>query len=96
MNVKRTRTGALVAVGLALATMLSACGSGSDAGNAASSVGAAAIPAEGIDDGTRLTMWVRAGLEGRARAFVAAYNEQFRNQVAVEVVNRPGFDAVPF
>jgi multiple sugar transport system substrate-binding protein len=71
---------ALVAAGLSLA--LAACG-GSSGGPAASTGG---IKPNGVDDGTKLTLWTRAPLEKQAKLLVNAYNSSHKNQVQLTIV----------
>ncbi|MEV7692823.1 sugar ABC transporter substrate-binding protein [Microbacterium sp. NPDC089189] len=62
---------------------------GSLAGCAAGSGGTTApedIPAEGIDDGSTLTLWTRAPMERQAKLLVEAYNASHENQVELTVV----------
>jgi multiple sugar transport system substrate-binding protein len=76
----RVMTAAVAATGLV--TGLAACGGGDDDGsNAAVSVGP-----EGVDDGSKLTLWTRAPLEKQAKLLVDAYNASHKNQVALTVV----------
>lgn len=69
---------------------LTACsGGGSEADPTAGGTDGAAggeIPAEGIDDGTTLTMWTRAPLERQALNAVEAYNSSHENQVQLEIL----------
>lgn len=44
------------------------------------------IPAEGVDDGTTLTLWTRAPMERQAKLLVEAYNAAHENQVELTVV----------
>ncbi|WP_405374001.1 MULTISPECIES: ABC transporter substrate-binding protein [unclassified Microbacterium] len=44
------------------------------------------IPAEGVDDGSTLTLWTRAPLEKQAKLLVEAYNASHDNQVELTVV----------
>lgn len=44
------------------------------------------IPAEGVDDGTTLTLWTRAPLERQAKLLVEAYNDSHENQVELTIV----------
>ncbi|MEL5990568.1 ABC transporter substrate-binding protein [Microbacterium phosphatis] len=44
------------------------------------------IPAEGVDDGTKLTLWTRAPMELQANQLVDAYNASHENQVELTVV----------
>lgn len=44
------------------------------------------IPAEGTDDGTKLTLWTRAPIEAQAKLLVEAYNKDHKNQVELTVV----------
>jgi multiple sugar transport system substrate-binding protein len=50
------------------------------------SPGGGAIPEQGVDDGTTLTMWSRAATEIRLQAIVEAYNETHQNQVELRLV----------
>jgi multiple sugar transport system substrate-binding protein len=76
---------AVVAVALAsLATTgLAACGGDDDKGSTVPPAGAGA---DGVDDGSQLTLWTRAPLELQAKALVTAYNASHRNQVALTIV----------
>jgi len=75
------KAGTLLATG-ALVTALAAC-SGGDPGG---STPPADIPAEGVDDGSTLTLWTRAPLEKQAKLLVEAYNASHENQVELTVV----------
>jgi multiple sugar transport system substrate-binding protein len=77
----RRAVGAVAAASLVIG--LAACGGGADqqAGGEASAV---ANP-EGIDDGTKLTLWTRAPLEAQAKALVQAYNSSHKNQVELTI-----------
>lgn len=75
---RRTVT-ALAATAL-LAAPLAACASG---GEVASDE---PITAEGVDDGSTLTLWTRAPIERQAKLLVDAYNESHENQVELTVV----------
>lgn len=44
------------------------------------------IPAEGVDDGSTLTLWTRAPMERQAKLLVEAYNDTHENQVELTVV----------
>lgn len=77
-----TRALALLAAG-ALTVGLAACSS-ADSGDAASSLADAG--AEGVDDGSTLTLWTRAPLEKQAKLLVEAYNDSHDNQVELTVV----------
>jgi len=84
MNTTRRRAAlraatALVTAG-ALIGGLAAC-AGSDTPAPAES-----IPAEGVDDGSTLTLWTRAPMEAQANLLVDAYNESHENQVELTVV----------
>jgi multiple sugar transport system substrate-binding protein len=50
------------------------------------SVAPGAFAQEGVDDGTRLTMWSRAATQARAAALVEAYNATHKNQIDVTFV----------
>ncbi|MHC3000188.1 ABC transporter substrate-binding protein, partial [Microbacterium sp. HJ5] len=75
----RATTAALAAG--ALVVSLAACASSGDTPDPAAS-----IPAEGIDDGSTLTLWTRAPMEAQANLLVDAYNESHENQVELTVV----------
>jgi multiple sugar transport system substrate-binding protein len=64
----------------ALAVGLAGCSGGSE--------GAAVeeISAEGVDDGSALTLWTRAPIEAQAKLLVEAYNASHENQVELTVV----------
>jgi multiple sugar transport system substrate-binding protein len=47
---------------------------------------AGAIPEQGVDDGTTLTMWSRAATEVRLQSQVDAYNETHQNQIELRLV----------
>src|SRR5215218_10449658 len=74
------KAAALLATG-ALLLGVTACTSGGT-GNETP----ADIPAEGIDDGSTLTLWTRAPLEKQAKLLVEAYNDSHENQVELTVV----------
>lgn len=78
---KVTRTIAGIAAA-ALIIPLAACG-GNGGDGASSNVD---IPAEGIDDGTEITLWTRSPLERQAQAAVDAYNASHENQVKLEII----------
>ena len=63
-----------------------------DAGAASADTGAAG--AQGIDDGTKITMWTRAATEARVTALVAAYNASHKNQVELRVVPTDDYQTV--
>ncbi|KQZ85113.1 sugar ABC transporter substrate-binding protein [Microbacterium sp. Root166] len=71
---------AFVAAG-ALVGGLTACAGGDDTPTPAQE-----IPAEGIDDGSTLTLWTRAPMERQANLLVDAYNASHENQVELTVV----------
>jgi multiple sugar transport system substrate-binding protein len=68
-------------VGLVAAGLLLAGCSGTPSGG-----GAATAGADGVDDGTSLTLWTRAPLEKQAKLLVDAYNSSHKNQVELTVV----------
>lgn len=80
-----TRTMCRSVAGFAAAVLLvaplAACGGGGTSDTAASD-----IPAEGTDDGTNLTLWVRSDKERQATNVAEAYNKSHKNQVKVELV----------
>ena len=77
---RMTRATALLAAG-ALAVGLAACSQGSEPARSLSDAGA-----EGVDDGSTLTLWTRAPLEKQANLLVDAYNASHENQVELTVV----------
>lgn len=77
---RRTLT-ALLTAG-ALVGALAACAGGGTSGTTTPQD----IPAEGIDDGTTLTLWTRAPLEKQAKLLVEAYNDSHENEVELTVV----------
>jgi multiple sugar transport system substrate-binding protein len=85
MHTTRRRTIRRAAIALAttaaLVGSLAACAGGGDTEEPAE-----AIPAEGVDDGSTLTLWTRAPLEHQANLLVDAYNETHENQVELTVV----------
>src|SRR4026209_2803300 len=64
-----------------LATLPHARSAGTTANNNPVNVGA-----DGVDDGTELTLWTRAPLEKQAKLLVEAYNASHKNQVKLTVV----------
>jgi multiple sugar transport system substrate-binding protein len=71
----------LSAASLAAVLVLSGCTGGSgDSG------GGDTGAADGVDDGTQLTMWVRASTKDQSEAFVEAYNASHENQIELTVV----------
>lgn len=52
---------------------------------AATTASAATAAIQGVDDGTKLTLWTRAPLEAQAKLLVDAYNKSHKNQVALTV-----------
>ncbi|SEF15255.1 ABC transporter substrate-binding protein [Jiangella alba] len=73
----RRRWSVGLAAAATLTLTLAACGSGDDA---AESTG------EAVDDGTTITMWVRAATAAQSQALVDAYNASHENQVQLTVV----------
>ena len=85
MSFKHPQRRGVAAVALAslLTISLAACGGQGSAGGEQST---SSIPAEGIDDGTSLTMWSRSPLEAQAKNAVEAYNSTHQNQVTLELL----------
>lgn len=81
---RRWRTLGAAALAGSLAIGLAGCGS-SD-GGAEGSPEIADMPAEGVDDGTTITMWSRAPLEKQAQNAVEIYNSTHENQVDLELL----------
>ncbi len=68
-----------------LALGLAACSTGGN-GTPSSDNGLETAGAEGVDDGSTLTLWTRAPLETQAKLLVDAYNASHENQVELTVV----------
>ncbi|SDU28806.1 ABC transporter substrate-binding protein [Jiangella alkaliphila] len=95
---RSTRTRATTAVTAAvLALVVSACGGddGDDTDTAGSDGDSSpeASLAEGVDDGSTITMWTRAATEAQSQRLVDAYNESHENQVELTVI--PTDDYLP-
>ena len=78
---RRMRRIAGVLVAGALLAGVSACAADAEPASNLSDAGA-----EGVDDGSTLTLWTRAPLEKQANLLVDAYNESHENQVELTVV----------
>jgi multiple sugar transport system substrate-binding protein len=91
----RTSRGAtLAAAGMAVVLVVAACGGGDDdEAGAEPTDGDAEALAEGVDDGTTITMWTRAATETQSQLLVDAYNESHENQVELTVI--PTDDYLP-
>jgi multiple sugar transport system substrate-binding protein len=83
---QRTRLRAAVSILAASALLVgvAACSSGSGSGSSDNSLAKAGI--NGVDDGSKLTLWTRAPLEKQAKLLVSAYNSTHKNQVELTVV----------
>lgn len=81
--IKRFAAGAaaLLAMG-----SLAACGSDDENGTTTGGSDNPSASAEGVDDGTTLTMWTRAPLEKQAKNAVEAYNSSHENQINLEII----------
>jgi multiple sugar transport system substrate-binding protein len=55
--------------------------------------GSASAAGQGIDDGTKITMWTRAATEARARPLVEAYNQSHKNQIELTVTPTDDYQA---
>ena len=75
------RTATILAVTGLLAVPLAGCAAGDDTAGPSEE-----IPAEGVDDGSTLTLWTRAPIERQAKLLVDAYNDSHENQVELTVV----------
>ncbi|MDF2507906.1 MAG: sugar transporter substrate-binding protein [Microbacterium sp.] len=75
------RTATILAVTGLLAVPLAGCAAGDDPAGPSEE-----IPAEGVDDGSTLTLWTRAPIERQAKLLVDAYNDSHENQVELTVV----------
>jgi len=78
---RRMRRIAGVLVAGALLVGVSACAADAEPASSLADAGA-----EGVDDGSTLTLWTRAPLEKQANLLVDAYNESHENQVELTVV----------
>jgi multiple sugar transport system substrate-binding protein len=83
----------LAAAGMAVALMVAACGGDDDEAGAEPTGGDEEALAEGVDDGTTITMWTRAATETQSQLLVDAYNESHENQVELTVI--PTDDYLP-
>src|SRR5512143_2862950 len=97
----------LPVLAVAAVLVLSACGTAatpspsaetsaaapSEAASAGSSSGQPSAAEQGVDDGTKITMWTRAATEARARPLVDAYNASHKNQVELTVVPTDDYQA---
>ena len=81
----RRAAAGIAAASLALIS-LAACSSTSDDEPTDGATGGAEISADGVDDGSTLTLWTRAPLEQQANLLVDAYNASHENQVELTVV----------
>jgi len=81
-NIHRRSMRARVLAGAAAALLLgvAACSGGTQA------AGPAPVGADGVDDGSTLTLWTRAPLEKQANLLVDAYNASHKNKVQLTVV----------
>jgi multiple sugar transport system substrate-binding protein len=73
------------------ATQPASTPAGSPAGSPSSG---GAIPEQGVDDGTTITMWSRAATETRVQSQVDAYNETHQNQIELRLVPTDEYVAV--
>lgn len=64
----------------------SAAPSGASAAPSGEPAPAGAIPEQGVDDGTTITMWSRAATETRVQSQVDAYNATHQNKVELRLV----------
>lgn len=97
----------LPVLAVAAVLILSACGAAAtpspsaessaaaptEAASAGSSSGQPSAAEQGVDDGTKITMWTRAATEARARPLVEAYNQSHKNQVELTVVPTDDYQA---
>jgi multiple sugar transport system substrate-binding protein len=95
----------LPALAIIFVLLASACGSGATPSSSAGTSSAAppsaagsgpagsAAAGQGIDDGTKITMWTRAATEARARPLVQAYNQSHKNQIDLTVVPTDDYQA---
>ncbi len=60
--------------------------SGASAAPSGPAASAGAIPEQGVDDGTTITMWSRAATETRVQSQVDAYNATHQNKVELRLV----------
>ncbi|RIQ10964.1 ABC transporter substrate-binding protein [Jiangella rhizosphaerae] len=91
---RSTRTRATTAVTAAvLALVMSACGGDDDTGTTGGDGDTSASLAEGVDDGSTITMWTRAATEAQSQRLVDAYNASHENQVELTVI--PTDDYLP-
>ncbi|MEU6353896.1 sugar ABC transporter substrate-binding protein [Streptomyces sp. NPDC047072] len=92
-HLRRFVTGAVSV--LAAVSLVTACGSGdgdSD-GSGAGGGGGASADANGVDDGTTLTMWTRAATRPQSEALVKAYNAAHKNKIELTVIPTDDYQA---
>ncbi len=95
------------AVAVALMFVIGACQTGSspspsvaapDSSPPQASSGAVESPGatteQGVDDGTKLTMWTRAATEARVTALVESYNASHQNQIELRIVPTDDYQTV--
>jgi multiple sugar transport system substrate-binding protein len=86
-NHRWTRAAAFVVAGAAGLGLVACSGPSTGPGSASGSGSSLAdAGAEGVDDGSTLTLWTRAPLEKQANLLVDAYNASHENQVELTVV----------
>lgn len=94
---ERRRWARLGAVVFVLVMVAAACGDDGDGGGSGVGDGDGQtdpqVLAEGVDDGTTITMWTRAATETQPRLLVDAYNASHENQVELTVI--PTDDYLP-
>ena len=91
MSKVHLRGGTRLVAGIAVAGLalvgLTACGSDDEPTTPSTGDGTnATASAEGVDDGTHLSLWTRAPLERQAKQLVTAYNASHKNQIDLEIV----------
>lgn len=79
-RLRRSLIAGIAAVGLATVA-LTGCASSSGGGSTSG-----ATLANGVDNGTTLTMWTRAATQTQSTRFVKAYNATHKNQVKLTVI----------
>ncbi|WP_329416191.1 sugar ABC transporter substrate-binding protein [Streptomyces sp. NBC_00704] len=77
---------------LAAASLITACGS-DDGGGKGGGEGTRAGGANGVDDGSTLTMWTRAATRPQSEALVEAYNAGHKNKIRLTVVPTDDYQA---
>jgi multiple sugar transport system substrate-binding protein len=86
-RIRRSLVAGIAALGVA-AVVLTGCSSTSSGGSTSG-----ATLANGVDNGTTLTMWTRAATQVQSTRFVKLYNSTHKNQVKLTVIPTDNYQA---